>query len=162
MMPYQDITPGATRVNGFSKYQNCLYRGQNLIQGAVSPEDGLGKFLRWIQNRQTAEDEKFILVAHNGYNFDGPVLINNFLNHGVANLETLMSLIAGVGDSLVAFQEFCNGPHNLQSLLRRFGIRQHQTHDALDDAMDLKELISHQPSNFVLRYKSLDCIELQD
>ena len=164
MVPDQDITPGATRVNGISKYQSCLYRGGNKIQDAVSPEDGLGKFLRWLQNRRTAKDEKFILVAHNGYNFDGPVLINNFLNHGVADLETLKSLIAGVGDSLVSFRMFCRGPYNLQSLLLHYGIHHQQTHDALDDAMVLKELVevAEALDQFIIKFMPVGRIELRD
>ena len=164
IVPDGDIDPQATEVNGFSKHQNGLRRRENLIENAVSPKRGLKRFIRWLRNMQTEEGEQFNLVAHNSYKFDGPVLINNLLNPHVANMDTIRSLVAGIGDSLVAFRKFCEGPHNLQSLLIHGGIRGEQTHDALDDASALKELVelvSRPPTKFLLQYKPVDHIRLR-
>ena len=164
IVPDGDINPDATRVNGFTKHHRRLYRGGKIIPDATSPQDGLVQFLRWLQNKQIRNGKRFILVAHNGYKFDGPVLLNNFLHHQIANMDTITSLVAGIGDSLVAFKKFCVGPYNLQSLLIRGGIRGEQTHDALDDASALKELVelvSRPPTKFLLQYKPVDHIRLR-
>ena len=69
-------------------------------------------------------------------------LINNFVQHGVASITEIGRTITGFRDSLESFRKSFNYPHNtLGFLLLEFKIRQHQSHDALEDARDLKKLI---------------------
>ena len=166
IVPEGNIDPEAAKVNGFVKHGNRLFMNGRCIQSAASPNAGLNQLIQWLKNMTTTDGQRVTLVAHNANNFDGPVLINNLLKHRVADLATIKNLIAGIGDSLVAFQRSsCEGPHNLQSLLRKFGLRQHQTHDALNDAKDLKELILHAArrlNDFALDYEAVDRIRLVD
>ena len=125
--------------------QGRLYQNGILVANAETPSQGLHRFFYWIKtirNNLKGSDKIVWMIAHNAYNFDGPVLINNFLQHGVASITEIGRTITGFRDSLESFRKSFNYPHNtLGFLLLEFKIRQHQSLDALEDARDLKKLI---------------------
>lgn len=140
IIPDGEIDPGASNVNGFTKHRGKLYQNGTYITDAVSPAEGLTLFFNWIKKNKSNKD--VWLVAHNAYNFDAPVLINNFIRYEVASMSEIEKTISGFCDSLVSFRKSFNYSCNkLAYLLQKFKIRQEQSHDALEDAQDLKALI---------------------
>ncbi len=83
----------------------------------------------WISKSKSSPDDKVILIAHNAFRFDAPVLINNMLKFA---------------DTLVSFKKFFPelDAYNLKYLMKKFGIVEDQTHEGLQDAKDLKEVIT--------------------
>ncbi len=47
----------------------------------------------------------------------------------------------GFSDSLLASRELYNPPCTLQAMLEKFGVVKDQTHDALDDAQDVRTMV---------------------
>ena len=82
IIPDEDIHPGATRVNGFTKRNGQLYHNGSLVENAVSPRRGLTDFLTWIRSL-----DNVVLIAHNCSAFDKPVLLNNLEEYQVASRD---------------------------------------------------------------------------
>ena len=81
VVPKYDISPNASAVNHLSKSDDQLYfRGEKV--NSSNPSQAFTEFFQWLTTLQTSEDDKIILVAHNAFNFDAPVLINNLLMSG--------------------------------------------------------------------------------
>jgi DNA polymerase III alpha subunit (gram-positive type) len=162
-----EIKEDATRVNGFTTSRGRLYRHYIEIRDAVSPHQGLNDFLDWVWNNSRGRD---VLIAHNCFQFDAPVLINNILNHNVEDLAGICRVISGFGDTLESFRERYPNErfHSQASLMRRFEMRD-QSHDALDDADDLMSLVQLAAEelqiyhySFITSVESTRNIELED
>jgi DNA polymerase III alpha subunit (gram-positive type) len=167
IIPSCEIEEGATRVNGFTKRHGRLYRHDIEIRDAVSPHQGLNDFLDWVWNNSRG---RVVLIAHNGFRFDAPVLINNILSHNVEDLVGICRVISGFGDTLESFRERYPNErsHSQASLMRRFEMRD-QSHDALDDAKDLMHLVQLAAEelqiyghSFITSVKTTRNIELED
>ncbi len=103
------------------------------------PVVAFNQFLDWINKSKSSPDDKVILIAHNAFRFDAPVLINNMLKAGL-----YCDAIFGFADTLVSFKKFfpeCDA-YNLKYLMKKFGIVEDQTHEGLQDAKDLNEVIT--------------------
>ena len=142
MLPIGDISHDATEVNGITKSNQCLYKNRQRIGDVVQPSEGLASFLQWLKNVKRRVGKRLYLVAHNGHRFDAPVLINNFLRSNVANLSDIRRLVRGFGDSMDVFNSIFGKKQRLVTLISHYGIRQTQSHDALGDAKDLKEVMA--------------------
>ena len=142
ILPIGSISAGASEVNGITKSGQCLYKNGQMIEEVVKPRDGLARFLQWLEYMKRRVGNRLYLVAHNGHRFDAPVLINNFLRHDVANLSDIRRLVRGFGDSMDVFNSIFGKKQRLVTLIRHYGIRLTQSHDALGDAKDLKEVMA--------------------
>jgi DNA polymerase III alpha subunit (gram-positive type) len=130
-----------TNVNGIPKVNSELYKNGQQLHFAVHPFYGLNEFLDWINENN--EGKNVILIAHNALRFDAPVLINNIEYYGVEEFGNLCNIITGFGDTYLAFKDWgFNGPFKQQALMTSFGMNAVQSHDALQDAKDLKNLVA--------------------
>src|SRR6184192_1584207 len=111
--PYRPITPGATKVHGYS---------DAAVQDAPPfPEV-------WPAFRAFIGDD--VLIAHNGQHFDIPVLRR--LAAGWEGVDTLVFY-----DTLPLVRSLSRDSAKLEDLALRFGIDAGRAHHALDDAVTL-------------------------
>ena len=138
IMPEVDIDPEASEVNGFTCNGGRLYRSNMQVFDTVSPSQGLYDFVTWIRNNPSNRNKNIWLVAHNAFRFDMPVLVSNLNEYEISS-----NAITGFCDSLKCFRYHLPGfdSYALNNLLRWYAIQQYQSHDALQDAKDLKTLI---------------------
>jgi DNA polymerase III epsilon subunit family exonuclease len=113
VQPYRPITPGATRVHGYSDAD---------VRGARSFTEV------WPDFRAFIGDD--ILIAHNGQHFDIPVLRR--LAAGQDGVEALVFY-----DTLPLVRSLSRDSAKLEDLALRFGIDAGRAHHALDDAVTL-------------------------
>ena len=113
VQPYRPITPGATRVHGYTAAD---------VQHARSFAEV------WPDFRAFIGDD--VLIAHNGQHFDIPVLRR--LAQGLDGVESLVFY-----DTLPLAHSLSRDSAKLEDLARRFGIDAGRAHHALDDAVTL-------------------------
>src|SRR5712691_9086562 len=113
VQPYRPITPGATKVHGYS---------DAAVQGARSFAEV------WPEFRAFIGDD--VLIAHNGQHFDIPVLRR--LGAGREGVDTLVFY-----DTLPLVRSLSRDSAKLEDLALRFGIDAGRAHHALDDAVTL-------------------------
>src|SRR6266850_464592 len=111
--PYRPITPGATKVHGYTDGD---------VRGARSFAEIWPEFRAFI-----GED---VLIAHNGQHFDIPVLRR--LAAGQDGVDSLVFY-----DTLPLVRSLSPDSAKLEDLALRFGIDAGRTHHALDDAVTL-------------------------
>ncbi len=113
------ISPGATAVHG--------YREADL-------KDQPGFADVWPLLRDFVGQD--VLVAHNGQNFDVPVLRR--LATGLSGIETLVFF-----DTLPLAKSLLDESAKLEALAKRFGVAEGRAHHALDDASMLVGVLRH-------------------
>src|SRR5213592_4388164 len=113
VQPYRPITPGATKVHGYTDAQ---------VRGARSFAE------IWPEFRAFIGDD--VLIAHNGQHFDIPVLRR--LAAGREGVDTLVFY-----DTLPLVRSLSRDSAKLEDLALRFGIDAGRAHHALDDAVTL-------------------------
>ena len=167
LLPHGDIEQDASNVNGFTKHHGRLYKNGQEVRNATSPRSGLTELLNWIKYNPSNANKDVVLVSHNAHRFDAPILINNILNNYAKQGSDLCQIITGFGDTLKSFRRYYEGPYGLNDLMRSFGLQRRQTHDALQDALDLKEVVRRasnhcqlHPSDFVSEFQSTRDINL--
>jgi DNA polymerase III alpha subunit (gram-positive type) len=167
LLPHGDIERDASNVNGFTKRHGRLYKNGQEVRNATSPRSGLIELLNWIKYNPSNVNKDVVLVSHNAHRFDAPILINNILNNNAERWSDLCQIITGFGDTLKSFRRHYEGPYGLNDLMRSFGLQRRQTHDALQDALDLKEVVRRasnhcqlHPSDFVSEFQSTRDINL--
>jgi DNA polymerase III alpha subunit (gram-positive type) len=167
LLPHGDIEQDASNVNGFTKHHGRLYKNGYEVRNAVSPRDGLIDFLDWIKTNHSNTNKHVVLLSHNAHRFDAPILINNILSNKAESWSGLCQIIAGFGDTLKSFQRHYKGPYGLNDLMRGFGLQHRQTHSALQDAVDLKEVVLRasnrsqmHPYNFVSEFQKTQDVNL--
>jgi DNA polymerase III epsilon subunit family exonuclease len=111
--PYRPITPGATKVHGYS---------DAAVRGARSFAEV------WPEFRAFVGDD--VLIAHNGQHFDIPVLRR--LAAGQDGVDSLVFY-----DTLPLARSLSRDSAKLEDLALRFGIDAGRAHHALDDAATL-------------------------
>ncbi len=142
IIPKGEISESATKVHGIEKINGSLHKNGQPIQEAVQPSVGLKNFLNWIDGDKKKGRKRKILIGHNAHCFDAPILINNIRNCNVENFSQICKIIRGFGDTLKSFRKLLHqGPYKQECLMGRFGVGNGQSHDALKDAQDLKELV---------------------
>ena len=139
IVPDVDIHQGATKVNGFTKKDGKLYRHGNLVTNAVTPAKGLRDFLYWIENNSSNDGKRVCMIAHNGFRFDGPVLVKNFRDYNVTGIEAAISSLC---DTQVCFKKNWSLPTtSLSGIMQHFGLREDNSHDGLQDARNLRKVV---------------------
>src|SRR5216117_2543572 len=111
--PYRPITPGATKVHGYT-------------DGDVRKARPFAEV--WPEFRAFIGDD--VLIAHNGQHFDIPVLRR--LAAGREGVDTLVFY-----DTLPLVRSLSRDSAKLEDLALRFGIDAGRAHHALDDAVTL-------------------------
>jgi len=111
--PYRPITPGATKVHGYT-------------DEAVRGERSFAEI--WPEFRAFIGDD--VLIAHNGQRFDIPVLRRLAAGHG--GVESLVFY-----DTLPLVRSLSRDSAKLEHLAQRFGIDTGRAHHAVDDAVTL-------------------------
>jgi DNA polymerase III epsilon subunit family exonuclease len=111
--PYRPITPGATKVHGYT-------------DAAVREAPSFAEV--WPAFRAFIGDD--VLIAHNGQHFDIPVLRR--LAAGRDGVDSLVFY-----DTLPLVRSLSRDSAKLEDLALRFGIDAGRTHHALDDAVTL-------------------------
>jgi len=111
--PYRPITPGATKVHGYT-------------DGDVRNARPFAEV--WPEFRAFIGDD--VLIAHNGQHFDIPVLRR--LAAGREGVDTLVFY-----DTLLLVRSLSRDSAKLEDLALRFGIDAGRAHHALDDAVTL-------------------------
>src|SRR5213082_92064 len=111
--PYRPITPGATKVHGYT-------------DGDVRNARPFAEV--WPEFRAFIGDD--VLIAHNGQHFDIPVLRR--LAAGREGVDTLVFY-----DTLPLVRSLSRDSAKLEDLALRFGIDRGRAHHALDDAVTL-------------------------
>src|SRR5438132_3120 len=111
--PYRPITPGATKVHGYT-------------DGDVRNARPFAEV--WPEFRAFMGDD--VLIAHNGQHFDIPVLRR--LAAGREGVDTLVFY-----DTLPLVRSLSRDSGKLEDLALRFGIDAGRAHHALDDAITL-------------------------
>src|SRR5881296_3783552 len=113
VQPYRPITPGATKVHGYT-------------DGDVRNARPFAEV--WPEFRAFIGDD--VLIAHNGQHFDIPVLRR--LAAGREGVDTLVFY-----DTLPLVRSLSRDSAKLEDLALRFGIDAGRAHHALDDAVTL-------------------------
>jgi DNA polymerase III epsilon subunit family exonuclease len=113
VQPYRPITPGASKVHGYS---------DAAVRGARSFAEV------WPEFRAFIGDD--VLIAHNGQHFDIPVLRR--LAAGRDGVDSLVFY-----DTLPLARSLSSDSAKLEDLALRFGIDAGRAHHALDDAVTL-------------------------
>src|SRR6266568_1823277 len=113
VQPYRPITPGATKVHGYT-------------DGDVRNARSFAEV--WPEFRAFIGDD--VLIAHNGQHFDIPVLRR--LAAGREGVDTLVFY-----DTLPLVRSLSRDSAKLEDLALRFGIDAGRAHHALDDAVTL-------------------------
>src|SRR6266849_6505880 len=113
VQPYRPITPGASKVHGYS---------DAAVRGARSFAEV------WPEFRAFIGDD--VLIAHNGQHFDIPVLRR--LAAGQDGVDSLVFY-----DTLPLVRSLSRDSAKLEDLALRFGINAGRAHHALDDAVTL-------------------------
>jgi len=116
VQPYRSITPGATKLHGYSDAD---------VRGARSFAEV------WPAFRAFVGDD--VLIAHNGQHFDIPVLRR--LATGQDGLDSLVFY-----DTLPLVRSLSRDSAKLEDLALRFGIDAGRAHHALDDAVTLAKV----------------------
>src|SRR6266536_6100044 len=113
VQPYRPITPGATKVHGYT-------------DGDVRHARSFAEV--WPEFRAFSGDD--VLIAHNGQHFDIPVLRR--VAAGREGVDTLVFY-----DTLPLARSLSRDSAKLEDLALRFGIDAGRAHRALDDAVTL-------------------------
>jgi len=142
VVPRVSIQRGATGVHGMEVVAGRLIRRGQDLKAGHDPGQMLEDFFLWC-NRLVDRSGQVVLVAHNGTRFDFPLLFSQSQRYGVSLSPSLRSL--KVVDSLSVCnpyrQEFGNCKlETLKRCLVKGGGS--QSHDALDDCADLREVLS--------------------
>ena len=90
IVPTGSIPREATAVNGFTKENGLLYKRGEVVEKAVSPQEGLKSFAEFLSNPAFRYRGRVYLLAHSAFRFDGPVLYSNLQLFEVKHTARLM------------------------------------------------------------------------
>jgi len=136
--PYRPITPGATKVHGYSDAD---------VRNAPSFAEV------WPAFRAFIGDD--VLIAHNGQHFDIPVL-----RRLAAGLDGVDSLV--FYDTLPLVRSLSRDSAKLEDLALRFGIDAGRAHHALDDAVTLAGVYRELERQRAIRARKAVLVNLLD
>ncbi|MGH7703305.1 MAG: UvrD-helicase domain-containing protein, partial [Gemmatimonadales bacterium] len=136
--PRGPISEEARRVHGHSDED---------VRGAPAFEQVWPRFLEFVG--------RTLLVAHNGQEFDVPVL-----RRLAANLRGLDDLL--FYDTLPLARSVCRGSAKLPDLAHRFGIPAGREHHALDDAITLAGVFRELEARNLIRARKAALVNLLD
>jgi DNA polymerase III epsilon subunit family exonuclease len=136
--PYQPISPGATKVHGYS-------------DADVAPAPHFSAV--WPQFRAFVGDD--ILIAHNGQRFDVPVLRR--LAAGRDGVESLVFY-----DTYPLVRSLSHDSPRQEDIAARFGIDVGRAHHALDDAVTLAHVYRELEKQRVVRARKAVLVNVLD
>src|SRR6266550_1704896 len=136
--PYRPITPGATKVHGYT-------------DGDVRNARPFAEV--WPEFRAFIGDD--VLIAHNGQHFDIPVLRR--LAAGWEGVDTLVFY-----DTLPLVRSLSRDSAKLEDLALRFGIDAGRAHHALDDAVTLARVYRELERQRAIRARKAVLVNLLD
>lgn len=103
-------------------------------------KQGLQQFIDWLRN--VGCGKKVVLVAYNGFAFDGRILLKKLVDFQL--MENFRLVCQGFADPLIAARlHYAKLPsRRMECMLKYFGLldEQDQTHNAILDAEDLRKL----------------------
>ena len=137
-LPRNNVTPGATKKNGLTKQGNSLHFKGKRVKTTSSRRSCFIKFKKYLKKSKNDPQDFIVLVAHNSYKFDAPIIINNFKTEGVK-----CDKFDGFIDTMHFFKFHFPGlnSYSLDNLCKEFGIAKSGIHEGLQDSKDLKELL---------------------
>ncbi len=138
VQPYRPITPGASAIHGYT-------------DGDVRDARAFAEV--WPEFRAFVGDD--VLIAHNGQQFDVPVL-----RRLAAGREGVDSL--GFYDTLPLVRSLSQGSGKLEDLAERFGIDAGRAHHALDDAITLARVYRELERQRGIRARKAVLVDLLD
>lgn len=144
MLPTCAINPKASEITGFTVSGGFLYRN-GVVVPTVSLFDALKSFVTFLHSLQ----RPLLLAAHYARGFDIPILTRVMNQHNL--LQPLRMVVSQYLDTLelsrALYPELPR--HSLQYLVEVFLKRQHDAHNAVEDARFLQALIQYMsPSKF--------------
>ena len=63
LVPDQDISPGATRINGLTRDDLVEDFDSGRFNNVVEPQEGLQEFMNFLDNQRDYDDEGILLVS---------------------------------------------------------------------------------------------------
>ncbi|XP_077277842.1 uncharacterized protein LOC143906004 [Temnothorax americanus] len=96
MVP-KSMTPGAAATTGLQVRAGEMYLNDKQLD-TVPPRVGLTNFIGFLRN----VGDNIILVAHNGFRFDAPMILRTMRKFGL--LTDFMSVVRGFADTLPMFR----------------------------------------------------------
>jgi len=152
ILPDRRIHPLATKTNGFTtdRHMQRLYRNGEQLD-TLDLEEGLNHFMDWLRSL----GGNIILVAHKCHNYDGKVLLYNFKEFNIK----YENVITGFSDSLIASRVLY--PHlesrRLPDMLEEVGLGWSESHDALQDAHDCRQVVRRMAAINRIRFMNFVC-----
>jgi len=138
IIPDKYVEPGATNVNGYTTNLQDLFFNYNLVESAVGLEEGLSRFLSWLDGFSS----RVVLVGHNCFNYDARILMDNLREFDVyqPNLE---GIIEGFSDSFIASKMMYPhlSRHSLGHMADEVLDGRLVTHDAKEDAQCCRSIV---------------------
>ena len=134
--PRKSINKKASDVNQLTFRGTVLaYKGKPVSY--VDLEEGLTQFLSFLEKFR-----KPVLVAHNGFAFDFPILCHEYTR--VNSLEKLLQSVSGIADTLPVFvQTLPNLESHAQPFLVKTILKQeYDAHNSLADCTSLRQLVA--------------------
>lgn len=160
--PNAAIEYQATKVHGFTNSGGILCRNGRQVS-ALSPEEGMEAFLDFLLQIKKKTGAKVILVAHNASDFDSLVLCHNLIKTEFTGSDAIGGFICTLKIAQSFPEHGGRGMSSLNGLLQTYcGRQQSAVHDALQDARDLKEIVSRMAEHFTFSYSESELIGLTD
>ena len=146
ILPKNNISPGATRVNKLSvkniNGKRELFKENKLVQ-TVPLDEALQEFLAFLVNSYQ-KDSCTLLIGHNSSTFDTPILLRKSDTTFHCRLKDLNVYLA---DSHILVKDLLKQKHpalcgsNQSSLYSHLFNEDFEAHDALEDAVALQKII---------------------
>ena len=141
MQPTQGIDPGASRVNKLTVVNdNLCYNGVR-CKNVASPEEGIQNFVNHVTKHYP---EGVVLIAHNGFRFDFPLLQRDLKNYDLVD-DLKSRYRVELQDSLDIFRKHFPRlqKYNQPYLVERFLVSDNvsDAHEAIGDCTNLKNAI---------------------
>jgi len=135
-IPTCGISAGATRINGFQKINENLFKHGEFVEDAYPIADGLEEFYNDIRDYAYDCNDDIILVAHNNFKFDAIVLQKNLQKHGFRLPRNVK--FADSMDVMRDLQGRGYGPRRISlDACLQFFYNEHQGfHEAMSDAIN--------------------------
>lgn len=141
-VPEKNISAGASKVNKlsttFRNGQKVLLRESKVVACDVTPKQGLENFVNFLEETKKESNSKaIVLIAHNGNNFDFPILVNSLVTYSLfARFKKLDVMLL---DSLKVFKAKLTNNYSM-SLSKIYGHLFTENFDAHDANEDVKAL----------------------
>lgn len=129
-------------VHGIKKAHRTLYKDGEKLDNVVDLKQGLEDFMVFLDdNFIRTSGQGAILVAHSAFESDAPILIENLQKF--YDDDIIEEYIFGFCDTLEAVEKYLPGKRSLAKLKKYFRIDGEVEHDALQDSIDLWQVVQN-------------------